>query len=278
MLLAIDIGNTNIAVGLYDGETLAHHWRIGTHAHYTSDEYAGAVRSLFELSDVALAQVDSAAFSCVVPPLVPIFERTCTKLFECDPLVVGPGVRTGMPMRVDNPREVGADRLVNSVAAFDRLGGPVICIDFGTATSFDCVNALGEFVGGVIFPGIGVALEGLVARASKLSSVEIVHPPTVIGRNTVHCLQSGMVYGYAGIVDSLVARIREELGAAARVVATGGLAHVIATETKSIQRVEPFLTMEGLRLIHERNRDTTPGNGRRVSEPTQGGGRRPRSS
>jgi type III pantothenate kinase len=253
VLLAIDIGNTNTWLGLYAGETLAHHWRIGTHVHYTSDEYAGSLYAMLRTADVAPDAVDAAIVSCVVPPLLPILERTCTKLFGCEPLVVGPGIRTGMPIRVDNPREVGADRLVNSVAAYQLLGGPVISIDFGTATSFDCVNADGEFVGGVIFPGILVALEGLVARASKLSSVEVVRPDSIIGRNTTHCLQSGMVFGYAGMVDSIVARIREELGAESAVVATGGLAHVIATETKSIPRVEPFLTMEGLRLIWERN-------------------------
>ena len=254
MLLAIDIGNTNTWLGLYEGTTLAHHWRIGTHVHHTSDEYAGSLHSMFQLGGVPTETVDAAVLSCVVPPLQPIFERTCTKMFACQPLVVGPGIRTGMPIRVDNPREVGADRLVNSVAAYELLGGPAISIDFGTATSFDCVSAEGEFVGGVIFPGLLVSLEALVARASKLSSVEVVRPQSVVGRNTTHCLQSGMVFGYAGVVDSVVARIREELGADASVVATGGLAHVIASETKSIQRVEPFLTMEGLRLIHERNR------------------------
>lgn len=260
MLLAIDIGNTNTWLGLYGGDRLEHHWRLGTHLHYTSDEYAVAVRSMFELSDVTPEAVDAAILSCVVPPLVPIFERTCTKLFRCEALIVGPGVRTGMPIRVDNPREVGADRLVNSVAAYELLGGPTIAIDFGTATSFDCVSAEGEFIGGVIFPGLFVSLEALAARAAKLSSVEILRPPSVIGRNTTHCLQSGMLFGYAGVVDSVVGRIREELGAETPVVATGGLAHVIASETKSIQRVEPFLTMEGLRLIFERNRD---GAGRR---------------
>jgi type III pantothenate kinase len=256
LLLAVDIGNTNVSLGVFDGERLAHHWRIATHLHYTSDEYAVAVRAMFGLASVATETVREAIVTCVVPPLAPIWERTCTKLFGCEPLFVGPGVRTGMPMRVDNPREVGADRLVNAIAAYDLLGGPAIAIDFGTATSFDCVNAAGEFVGGVIFPGILVSLEALVGRAARLSSVEIERPPHAIGRNTTHCLQSGMLFGYAGLVDSVVARVREELGAEAAVVATGGLAHVIASETKTIQRVEPFLTMQGLRLIFERNRES----------------------
>ena len=263
MLLAIDIGNSNTALGLFKGDELAHHWRIGTRVQHTSDECAAGIRSMFDLAGIHPGSVSAAILSCVVPPLLPIFQRTCTKLFDREPLVVGPGVRTGMPIRVDNPREVGADRLVNSVAAYHLLGGPAISIDFGTATSFDCVSSDGEFLGGVIFPGLLVSLQALVERASKLSSVEILRPPAVIRRNTEHCLQSGMLFGYAGVVDSLVARIREELGAQAAVVATGGLAHVVAAETKSIQRVEPFLTMEGLRLIYERNPEASPQRGRR---------------
>jgi type III pantothenate kinase len=253
VLLAIDIGNTNVVLGLFDGSELQHHWRLGTRSHVTSDECAVLVRSLFEIAGVDAGGKHDAILSCVVPPLSPIFERMCTKLFGREALVVGPGTRTGMPIRVDNPREVGADRIVNSVAAFERFGGPVVVIDFGTATSFDCVSADGEFVGGAIVPGILVSLEALVERASKLSSVEIERPPSVIGRNTVQSLQSGIVFGYAGLVDAMVERIRAELGAACRAVATGGLAHVIASESRTIERVEPYLTLEGLRLIHERN-------------------------
>ena len=261
MLLTIDIGNTHVVLGLFDGETLAHHWRIGTHRQDTSDECAATVRSLFDLAGVVRASVSDAIISCVVPPLQPIFERTCEKLLRRTPLVVGPGVKTGMPVRVDNPREVGADRVVNAVAAVALLGTPAISIDFGTATSFDCISSAGEFVGGAIYPGVFISLEALVNRASKLSSVEIVRPPSVIGRNTVHNLQSGMVFGYAGMVDTMVRRIRKELGEDARVVATGGLATLIASETETIERVEPFLTLEGLRLIYARNRD--PGGGAR---------------
>ncbi len=255
MLLAIDIGNTHVVLGVFDGERLLHHWRIGTHRQDTSDECAATLRSLFELAGVERGSVRHGIISCVVPPLLPIFERTCEKLLGRPALVVGPGIRTGMPIRVENPREVGADRIVNAVATLARVGAPAIAIDFGTATSFDCVSREGEFVGGAIYPGVFVSLEALVNRASKLSSIEIVRPPNVIGRNTTQNLQSGMVFGYAGMVDTMVRRMRKELGEDARVIATGGLAGLIASETETIERVEPFLTLEGLRLIYERNRE-----------------------
>ena len=259
MLLCIDIGNTHVVLGLFDAEALLHHWRIGTHRQDTSDECAATLRGLFELAGVDRAGVSDAIISCVVPPLQPIFERTCEKLLRRTPLVVGPGIRTGMPIRVDNPREVGADRIVNAVATIKLLGTPAIAIDFGTATTFDCVSGAGEFIGGAIFPGVFLSLEALVNRASKLSSVEIVRPPHVIGRNTVHNLQSGMVFGYAGMVDTMVRRMRKELGEDARVIATGGLAGLIASETETLERVEPFLTLEGLRLIYSLNRDSGAG-------------------
>jgi type III pantothenate kinase len=255
VLFAIDIGNTHVALGLFGGTKLLHHWRLGTNTHQTSDEVAAVMRSLFELAGVSRHEMSDAIISCVVPPLLPIFERTCAKLIGSQPLVIGPGIRSGMPIRVDNPREVGADRIANSVAAYELLGGPAISIDFGTATSFDCISAEGEFIGGAIFPGVLLSLDALVSGASKLSSVEIVRPPSVIGRNTTHNLQSGMLYGYAGMVDTMVARIRTELGADAGIVATGGLAGLIASEAESIRRVEPFLTLEGLRYIYERNRE-----------------------
>jgi len=253
VLLAIDIGNTNIVLGLLDADKLLQQWRLATHQHYTSDECAATLHALFELAGLADDAVTHAIISCVVPPLLPIFERTCEKSFGVSPLVVGPGMRTGMPIAVDNPPEVGADRIVNAVAARELLGTPVIAIDFGTAITFDCVSRAGEFVGGLIVPGLLVSLEALIARASKLASVELVKPPGVIGKNTVHMLQSGMLYGYAGLVDRTVARIRGELGDEARVLATGGLAHLIAAETESIERVEPFLTLDGLRILFERN-------------------------
>ncbi|MCP4007028.1 MAG: type III pantothenate kinase [bacterium] len=257
MLLTIDIGNTHVALGLFEGSALLHHWRLGTHRQDTSDECAATLRSLFDIARVSTSDVHHAIISCVVPALLPIFERTCQKLLEIRPLVVGPGIRSGMPIRVDNPREVGADRIVGAVAALELLGGPTIVIDFGTATSFDCVSADGEFVGGAIFPGVLVSLDALVGRASRLSSVEIERPPSVVGRNTTHSLQSGMLFGYAGMVDSMVHRLRKEIGDSARVLATGGLAGLISSEADTIERVEPFLTQEGLRLIHDRNCEST---------------------
>ena len=257
-LLVIDIGNTNVSIGLFDyrsecGE-LSHHWRIGTHREQTSDETALTVRALLEQAERRCDEVTDVAISSVVPPLLPIWERVSTKLFGCPPLVVGPGVRTGMAVRYENPREVGADRIVNALAAHEMFGGPVIAVDFGTATTFDCVSKDGEYLGGVIFPGIHTSIEALFDRASMLHRVEIARPKSVIGKTTTGALQSGMLYGYAGVVDSMVERIRGELGADARVVATGGLAGRIASESRSIERVEPFLTLEGLRLVFEKNR------------------------
>lgn len=258
-LLVIDIGNTNVSLGLFDysgggAGALSQHWRIGTRNEHTSDEIALTIRALFEHAGRAAADVSDVIISSVVPPLLPIFERVSTKLFERPPLVVGPGIRTGMPVRYENPREVGADRIVNSVAAFDLMGGPVIAVDFGTATTFDCVSRAGEYLGGAIFPGMHTSMEALFERASMLHRVEIARPKSVIGKTTTGALQSGLLYGYAGVVDSMVERIRGELGPDAGVVATGGLAGRVATESSSIQRVEPFLTLEGLRILFEKNR------------------------
>jgi type III pantothenate kinase len=262
-LLVIDIGNTNVSLGLFDYPEgpgaqgrLAQHWRTGTHREQTSDEVALMLRSLFEHEGRSCPDVTDVIISSVVPPLLPIWERVSQKLFDRPPLTVGPGIRTGMPVRYENPREVGADRIVNAVAAFEMFGGPVIAVDFGTATTFDCVSRKCEYLGGVIFPGIHTSMEALFERASMLHRVEIARPKSVIGKTTTAALQSGMLYGYAGVVDAMAQRIRGELGAEARVVATGGLAHLIASESTTIERVEPFLTLEGLRLLFEKNRPT----------------------
>jgi type III pantothenate kinase len=269
-LFVIDIGNTNVSLGMFDlddgGEgELTHHWRIGTHREQTSDEVALTLSNLFAHVGRREEEVDDIIISSVVPPLLPIFERVSTKLFDRPPLVVGPGIRTGMPVRYENPREVGADRIVNALAAFELMGGPVIAVDFGTATTFDCVSGDGEYLGGVIFPGIHISMEALFEHASMLHRVEIARPKSVIGKTTTGALQSGLLYGYAGVVDSMVERIRGELGANARVVATGGLAGRVANESSAIERVEPFLTLEGLRIIYEKNRPgSRPEGGKRA--------------
>lgn len=257
VLLAVDIGNTNVSLGIfeYQGEAvqLSHHWRLGTHREQTSDELAITVRALFEPNGPAVQRISHVIISSVVPPLLPIWERVCSKLFDRAPLVVGPGIRTGMPVRYENPHEVGADRIVNSVAALALVRAPLIAVDFGTATTFDCVSAAGEYLGGAIFPGIHIAMEALFSRAAMLHRVELTRPKAVIGRTTTQALQSGLLYGYASMVDGMVERLRTELGAEARVVATGGLAQRVAAESRTIERVEPFLTLEGLRLLFEKN-------------------------
>ncbi len=265
VLLVIDIGNTNVALGIFDyasggpisgspAAELSNHWRMSTHREQTSDEVGLTVRTLLEQTGRACSDVTDLIISSVVPPLLPIWERVSTKLFGRSPLVVGPGIRTGMPVLYENPHELGADRIVNALAAFELFGGPVIAVDFGTATTFDCVSKGGEYLGGVIFPGIHTSMEALFERASMLHRVEIARPRSVIGRTTTGALQSGLLYGFAGMVDSMVARIRSELGSDARVVATGGLAGRVASECASIEQVEPFLTLEGLRMIFEKNR------------------------
>jgi type III pantothenate kinase len=258
ILLVIDVGNTNVSLGVYDytsGEpVLAHHWRLSTHRELTSDELVISLTSLFASENRKIDEVTDVILSSVVPPVVPVWERVSSKLFGRVPQIVGPGMRTGMPVRYENPHEVGADRIVNAVAAFELYGGPIIAVDFGTATTFDCISERGEYLGGVICPGIHISMEALFERASKLHRVEIARPKSVIGRTTTGALQSGLLYGYAGLVDSMITRIREELGETSKVVATGGLARRIAEESREIDEVAPFLTLDGLRLLFEKNR------------------------
>ena len=257
-LLVVDIGNTNVSLGIFDYEDgegkLSHHWRLSTHREQTSDELAIALHSLFDHDGRNNKEVTDVILSSVVPPMVPIWERVSMKLFSLSPMVVGPGMRTGMPVRYENPHEVGADRIVNSVAAYEMFGGPVIAVDFGTATTFDCISRDGEYMGGVITPGIHISMEALFDRTSKLHRVEIARPRSVIGKTTTGALQSGLLFGYAGMVDAMVKRILPELGADARTVATGGLARRISEESEAIEEVVPFLTLEGLRILFEKNR------------------------
>jgi type III pantothenate kinase len=253
MLLAIDVGNTNIVLGVFDGAKLVEQWRVGTKTQTTPDEYAMILKDLFGFAGIEFRQIDGVIVSSVVPPLLPAMTEMSRKYFRIEPMVVSHEIRTGITMRYDNPREIGADRIVNAAAAYHLFGGPIIIVDFGTATTFCAVTKAGEYLGGAIVPGIKISAEALFQRAAKLPRVELAKPRYVIGTDTVSSMQSGIIYGYAGLVDGIVERMRKELGAAARVVATGGLAELVAPETKTVQDVRPHLTLEGLRLLYEMN-------------------------
>jgi type III pantothenate kinase len=248
MLLAVDVGNTQTVLGLYRGEELADHWRLATERTSTADELGVLLTGLLELDGV-----DAICLASTVPVLVREWETLAAEWIRAPILVVGPGVRTGITIRYDDPREVGADRIVNAIAAKARYGAPVVVVDFGTSTNFDVVSPEGEYVGGVIAPGIEISMDALFARAARLVRVDYSPPESVIGKTTVAGLQSGLVYGFAGQVDGIVARIRGELGADARAVATGGLADLVAPHSSTIETVDPFLTLEGLRLVAELN-------------------------
>jgi len=254
LLLVLDVGNTNITVGLFAGRELAAHWRLSTNRAWTADECGLLFKQLLGDRGFTTRDVTAVAAASVVPPLNTVLEEAVRRYLNAEPLVVGPGIRTGMPVKYENPRDVGADRIVNAVAGFEEYGGPLVIVDFGTATTFDAVSAKGEYLGGVIAPGIGISCEALFSRAARLPRVELARPPAVIGRNTVHSMQAGIVFGFAGLVDSVVRRMQAEMGGTATVLATGGEAELIAAESAAIQHVDPFLTLKGLRLVYERNR------------------------
>lgn len=254
MLLTVDIGNTNIVCGIFEGTELKTTFRFETVPQRTLDEQAALLSQLLWLRKVEAAQITDSIIASVVPPVTDQLARSVEILTGQAPLVVGgPGLKTGMSIRYDNPRDVGADRIVNSVAAYERVRGPLVVVDFGTATTFDCVSKEGEYLGGVIVPGVQVSLDGLLGRAAKLSRIELAEPPRVIGRNTPHAMQSGIIYGYASLVDGLLEKIEAEMGTALSVLATGGLAAKICKHTRRVGELCPDLTLEGLRLIFERN-------------------------
>jgi type III pantothenate kinase len=262
MLLALDVGNTNTVLGLYrlDGykTELAAHWRLTTHRTQTVDEYGVFFVNLFQMHGMTPSQVTNIIIASVVPPVDSTLRKVCEDYFHIEPMFVEPGIKTGMKMLIDNPIELGADRLADSIAAFERYGGPCIVVDFGTATKFEVISAKGEYMGGAIAPGLGLSADALFSRAARLSRVDIKRPAKVIGTNTVGHLQSGIYYGYIGLVDGIIERIIAELGEKPRIVATGGLARMVAEDSRYIAEIDEWLTIEGLRILFERNRAARP--------------------
>ncbi|MCB9707275.1 MAG: type III pantothenate kinase [Myxococcales bacterium] len=253
MLLAIDVGNTQIVLGVFDGSALRQHYRIESRAQRTVDEYHVLLRQLVGMSSKPQLALGASIMASVVPALGDTISEAVHNAFGLETLVVGPGMKTGMPILYDNPKEVGADRIVNAVAAFEHVKGGAIVVDFGTATTFDCVSPKGEYMGGVIAPGIGISAEALAARTAKLPRTDIVRPPRVLGKTTTHSMQSGVVFGHVGMVDGLVERLKAELGFNVTVIATGGLAGLIEPDSRTIDQVEEYLTLDGLRVLYERN-------------------------
>jgi type III pantothenate kinase len=254
MLLCIDVGNTNITLGLYEGENLGPRWRLATDHERMPDEFVLQLLGLLGLAGVGREEIDGAAIASVVPPLTGRWVEVCRRGLACEPLVVDAGVQIGVRVLYDDPGAVGADRLVDAVAAYRLYGGPACIVDFGTATTFDALSAEGDYLGGAIAPGVGIAAQALFQRTAKLPRVEIARPPAAIGRNTVHSMQSGLLFGYVALVEGMVARFRQELGEGMRVIGTGGLAEIVAEETPVLEILAPWLTLDGLRMVYEMNR------------------------
>lgn len=256
MLLVIDVGNSNIVAGVYENKELLTHWRFSTDRTKTADEYGILLRSMFEYNDVNMKAVDSVIISSVVPPVLVPLCHMCERYFGCQPMVVGPGVKNGISIKYDNPKEVGADRIVNAVAAMSKYakeGKPMIILDFGTANTYCALMPNGEYLGGVIAPGIGISMEALFQRCAKLPRVELLKPKNTICKNTVNSMQSGFIFGFVGQMEGIVNRMKQELGGDALVIGTGGFANMMAAESDCIDVVEPFLTLEGLRILYEKN-------------------------
>lgn len=253
MILVMDVGNTNIVLGVYGQDRLLHHWRLETDRHKTEDEFGMQMKALLTDAGLTFASINGMIMSSVVPPIMAALERMCQKYFHIKPLIVGPGVKTGLNIKYDNPREVGADRIVNAVAAIEEYGAPLIIVDFGTAITYCYINEHRQYMGGAITPGINISTEALYSRASKLPRIEIAPPASVVGKNTVSAMQSGIVYGYVGQAEGIVARMKAESKQQPKVIATGGMASLIADESAVIDKVDPFLTLKGLYLIYKRN-------------------------
>lgn len=261
MIFVFDVGNTNIVLGVYEKDELKYHWRIETNRNRTEDEFGMVVKSLFDHAGLHFSDIDGIVISSVVPPIMFALERMCQKYFHLKPLVVGPGIKTGLNIKYENPREVGADRIVNAVAAINEYGSPLIIVDFGTATTYCYVNEQRQYMGGAIAPGIGISTEALYSRAAKLPRIEITRPDSIIGKNTVSAMQAGIVYGYVGQVEGIVKRMMAQSEKKPIVIATGGLAGLIAQESDIIDIVDPYLTLKGLILIYKRNLDMIKTNG-----------------
>lgn len=253
MLLAVDVGNTNIVLGIYDGDQLKISWRVSTNRQQTGDEYGIILKNLFTQSGLHENCLTGMIISSVVPPLMFSLEEMAVRYFHIQPLVVGPGIKTGLNILMENPREVGADRIVNAVGGYELYGGPLIIVDFGTATTFDAISERGDYLGGAIAPGINISMEALFQRAAKLPRVELVKPKRVIGRDTITSMQSGIIFGFAGQVDGIVKRMIREFSVKPKVIGTGGLATLIADESETLEGVNQMLTLEGLRIIYTRN-------------------------
>ena len=254
MILVLDAGNSNIVLGVYDNDYLAFHWRMGTDRHKTEDEYAIQVNAFFAHAGISFEQINGIIISSVVPPIMFALEEMCNKYFHVKPIIVGPGVKTGLNIKYENPREVGADRIVNAIAAIQEYGGqPLIIVDFGTANTYCYINEKGEYMGGAIAPGISISTEALYTKASKLPRIEIARPSAIVGKNTVSAMQSGILYGFIGQVEGIVSRMKAQSKQEPLVIATGGMASLIANETTIIDIVEPFLTLKGLYIIYKRN-------------------------